>query len=96
MSFKNMNCDQLLSKFKFDKDVRKSPDNLRRGQFRVGWKKGLEGRGINESTLKKKLTWNNLGYRLGREHPDVFDEGKINEAYERFAQHYEDNGRARK
>jgi hypothetical protein len=53
-------------------DERESPDNLRKGAFKTGWGFGVASRrdnsapeGCSPETLVKKLTWWNLGYRLG-------------------------------
>ena len=48
---------------RYDHDDRQPPDNLRRGQFKAGWKAAAAGVRYNEQTLVR-LTWNNLGYRL--------------------------------
>ena len=48
------------------KDIRhKDPGALRRREFMKGWKAAVKGSEYTEETLKV-LTWNNLGYRLGR------------------------------
>jgi hypothetical protein len=53
-----------LNRMRYDHDDRQPPDNLRRGQFKAGWKAAAAGVRYNEQTLVR-LTWNNLGYRLG-------------------------------
>jgi len=30
-------CEQIISEIEYEKDIRKYPDNLRRGQFKSGW-----------------------------------------------------------
>jgi len=66
----------------YERDDRKSPDNLRRGQFRAGWF-GT----VSEETLKQKLTWHNLGYRMGQHFGPQSDE-KINKVFQALADDY--------
>lgn len=49
----------------FEYDGRADPDDARRLQFFVGFHRALTGRTYTAETLKK-LTWNNLGWRLGK------------------------------
>lgn len=62
-----------------DNDKRNEPDpeNDRQGAFKKGWNKGVESHNYPDDdaaiervcslkTLAEKLTWWNLGYRLGR------------------------------
>ena len=52
--------------FAFDRDERQTPDNLRRFRFGQGWRDAAElGKEYSDETLKT-LTWQNLGYRLGK------------------------------
>ncbi len=53
-----------LSQIRYDHDDRRPSDNLRKGQFKAGWKAGVAGARYDEQTLLR-LTWHNLGYRLG-------------------------------
>ena len=39
-------------------------DRRREAQFRVGWREAVEGREYSPAVLSR-LTWHNLGYRLG-------------------------------
>ena len=56
---------KLIAELVYEKDIRLSPDNFRRGQFKVNWKNAtVRGKIYTVHTLKK-LTWHNLGYRLG-------------------------------
>jgi hypothetical protein len=79
----DLDCEKLLSEFDYEEDVRRPPDNLRKGQFRAGWKRET----IREEKLRRELTWHNLGYRVGKlcSHKS---EDEINEIYEQFARHY--------
>jgi hypothetical protein len=57
-----------MSQLPFQRDVRHTdPDQTphRRARFRDGWKNGAEGHEYTAETLQE-LTWENLGYRLGR------------------------------
>jgi len=52
----------------FDKDTRHTEPNKsghRRARFRQGWLNAVEGKGYGDTALKE-LTWDNLGYRLGK------------------------------
>jgi hypothetical protein len=49
----------------FYHDNRADPDDARQRQFIVGFHQALAGRTYTAKTLKM-LTWNNLGWRLGR------------------------------
>jgi len=51
----------------YDKDVRMvDPDaNYRRGRFKVGWNKAIDGAEMDDEVLNQ-LTWENLGWRLGK------------------------------
>lgn len=52
----------------FDRDARHTDPNEsghRRARFRQGWLHAVEGRIYGDAALKE-LTWDNLGYRLGR------------------------------
>ncbi len=82
-------CEKLISEMEkaFKEDKREFPNNHRRGQFRVGWKAATgEARIYSESTLES-LTWNNLGYRLGKKLGNKNDD-EINKIFESFANHY--------
>jgi hypothetical protein len=86
-------CDQLLSELEYMNDVRKPPDGNRRGQFKGGWREATErGRVYRENTLER-LTWHNLGYRLGEKF-GARDGDDIDETFECFAHHYESRGRS--
>lgn len=65
----------------YDNDVRAvDPDaNYRRGQFKAGWNKAVDGKEIGDAL--KQLTWWNLGWRLGRLFGDTSDDQK-EELYE--------------
>jgi len=57
---------ERIGRFDFEVDARRFPDERRRGRFRVGWKAAAEAQPYSEEALRK-LTWENLGYRLGRD-----------------------------
>ena len=81
-------CATLLAEFNFNSDVRKFPDNLRKGQFRKGWHRAVKGKkGYTASTLNR-LTWNNLGYRMGQRY-GTKNLQEVVAAYEQFALHYQ-------
>jgi len=51
--------------FVFEIDERKPPDNYRRARFLDGWQNAVSGDNYEEQTLRT-LTWENLGFRLGK------------------------------
>ena len=58
--------ERLLRRLRFNHDVRKTPDDYRRRQFRAGWgDASVPGKQYTDDTLNR-LTWRNLGYRLGK------------------------------
>ncbi len=59
-------CEQIISELKYEKDVRKYPDNHRRGQFKAGWEDVVIRQQTYLQPTLKRLTWCNLGYRLGQ------------------------------
>ena len=83
----NTDLQSFLKGLAFRKDVRKFPDNRRRGQFRAGWNKASNGGTISDKKLRSELSWNNLGFRAGQ----VFGPAtatSIDEQFERFAAIY--------
>ena len=74
---------KVFSGLSYERDDRKPPDNRRRGQFRAGWKRDE----VREETLNEKLTWHNLGHRMGQ-HFGPQSDGKIDEAYQVLADDY--------
>jgi hypothetical protein len=77
----------------FEVDDRQPPDHDRKREFRKGWEHSLRNGVENEYTDKtlKKLTWNNLGYRLGRLFGNTPDEMR-EELYEWSVRHYQTIG----
>ncbi|MEX2173804.1 MAG: HNH endonuclease [Pirellulaceae bacterium] len=75
--------DQL----EFKRDRRRPPDAQRRSRFRSGWRDAdRRADGYSQSTLAK-LTWQNLGYRLGGRfgaRPD----SDVDFAFDTLAEHY--------
>lgn len=79
-------------------DDRQEPDSGRQGAFKRGWKCGVASRdnrddesdfeeGCSYETLAERLTWWNLGFRLGR----LFGEtsaGLVDEMYQLSAKQY--------
>ena len=80
---------KVFSGLSYEQDERKPPpykDNLRRGQFRSGWKRAVGGRGYTENVLKT-LKWNNLGWRMGQHFGSQSDQ-QIDYAYEVLVDDY--------
>ena len=78
---------KLLARLSDKPDVRKPPDERRRRQFRIGWHDTTErGKDYTADTLAR-LTWHNLGYRLGQ-HFGPQSPAEIDRAYEVAAREY--------
>jgi len=75
--------DQL----EFKRDRRRPPDEQRRSRFRSGWRDAdRRADGYSRSTLAK-LTWQNLGYRLG-ERFGPRNDSDVDFAFDILAEHY--------
>ena len=75
----------------FEVDNRQTPDQARKREFRKGWEHSLDLEdGYSDKTLKK-LTWNNLGYRLGKLFGDTPDKMR-EELYDWSVRHYQKIG----
>ena len=57
---------EALNTLDYAEDRRESPNERRLGQFRVGWKEGVQSEIVYAEGTLRRLTWRNLGYRLGR------------------------------
>ena len=68
-------------------DEREAPDDERRIQFRKGWNRATNRQHMKDATLKRKLTWNNLGYRVGLAHGPA-TVAKIHEMFDGLAAIY--------
>jgi hypothetical protein len=78
---------EALAGIQYAADVREPPDEPRRVRFRDGWVDAADrGRVYTEETLDQ-LTWQNLGYRLGRKfgHRPA---DEIDGTFEVLARHY--------
>lgn len=87
MVFDVQDCEQIISKIEYDKDIRKYPDNVRRGQFKSGWEDGAIRQQVYSPITLQRLTWRNLGYRTGV-HLGKRSVDEINAIFEVFARHY--------
>lgn len=82
--------ERLLSRLSYEQDVRDPPDNLRRARFEDGWKDAsIRNEAYTDRTLRQ-LTWQNLGYRFGREFGEQPSE-EIEKAYRFLARLYKNN-----
>lgn len=60
----------------FESDIRKrkpTETDPRRARFQAGWRQATTGKRYTEKALKK-LTWQNLGWRLGKLFGDTSEE----------------------
>lgn len=83
---------KLLNTFRYRVDIRNadpSPSHLR--AFRLGWKHGAERRGYGDTALDR-LSWQNLGNRLGLELGHVGAEEQ-ERAFEILARHLQQTRR---
>lgn len=87
---KSDNCAEILSQLEYKEDIRKKPNSHRRQQFLLGWEEAtISQKTYSKSTLKR-LTWRNLGYRIGQRFGQRSLE-KINQTFDRFAEYYQVN-----
>jgi hypothetical protein len=72
------------------RDIRKPPDDRRKGRFRQGWKDAADRRDSYKERALKQLTWQNLGNRFGKRfgpRPSV----EIDAIYEYIAMLFQEN-----
>ena len=79
----------LERKFDFDRDERETPDAARFGRFKAGWRDAVASLAGERELYNdlRTLTWQNLGYRLGRVFGEVPDEVKET-VFNLFREHY--------
>ncbi|MFQ3651911.1 MAG: HNH endonuclease [Gemmataceae bacterium] len=76
--------ERAFAQMHYNDDYRKAPDDRRRVRFRTGWEDATKrGAAYSEATLQR-LTWNNLGYRFGRQFGTASPE-EIDAVYEHLA-----------
>ncbi|GEM_PF-1604220 len=80
-------CERIISELDYSKDVRKYPDNFRRGQFKSGWRDRVLRQQTYFPGVLKRLTWCNLGYRMGQRF-GYQSSDEINQVFDIFAEHY--------
>lgn len=66
MPIPNHDIDAAVSACVYDRDERKAPDEHRRSKFLVGWEEATQHHKVYEAEALQRLTWKNLGYRLGQ------------------------------
>ena len=57
--------DNAFTACVYERDERKAPDEHRRSKCLVGWEDATQRRKDYEAAALQRLTWKNLGYRLG-------------------------------
>ena len=68
----------------YHRDERKAPDEHRRSKFRVGWEDATVRDKTYTVDALERLTWMNLGYRLGQ-HFGVRSPEEIDSVWEQVA-----------
>lgn len=76
-------CRRTLESFPYREDPRNPPDEARRGRFRSGWKTAAAGETYGAAALQR-LTWDNLGWRLGDRYGSQPDD-LVDRVFDRFA-----------
>ncbi len=83
---------RALAELDFEFDARNPPDEWRRRQFRLGWDEAVgEGQPYGQTTLKR-LSWNNLGYRLGKRFGSL-PQATVDLVFDVLAEEYHRRGR---
>lgn len=77
--------DEAVGAFVYARDERKAPDEHRRGKFRVGWEDASQGRRTYTAEALERLTWMNMGYRLGQRFGHLTP-SRINAVYDYLAE----------
>lgn len=85
--FETSDCEQLIAQLNYEKDDRQYPDNRRRGQFKAGWQDATIRQQRYSAQALRRLTWRNLGYRLGQQFGDTSIDN-INYMFDIFAKQY--------
>jgi predicted HNH restriction endonuclease len=80
--------DSIFNELIYERDGRNPPNSHRLAQFKRGWLNATsQNKKYRDQTLNKRLTWNNLGYRLGTK-LSYLDDVYIEEIYNFFAEKY--------
>ena len=83
----------FLASLTYRRDDRNPPDDARRQQFKIQWKRAAQGESMSEQTLRAKLTWANLGYRAGLQFGPASD-AKVDAVFDRLATIYASDAQA--
>lgn len=65
---------EAFARLEYRRDKRCPPDERRRGQFRAGWADAAKRGVVYADGTLERLTWRNLGYRLGHRFGDRLPE----------------------
>lgn len=82
--------ERLLSQLSYEQDVRNPPDNLRLARFEAGWRDASIRNETYDNQTLRQLTWQNLGYRFGKEFDEQPSE-EIEGAYRFLARLHNEN-----
>lgn len=61
---------EAFALLQYQRDERRPPDERRRGQFCAGWEDATRRGEVYSAGTLERLTWRNLGYRLGKHFGD--------------------------
>ena len=76
--------ERVFAQMEYDGDDRRAPDERRRARFRTGWEDATKRSEIYSDATLKRLTWNNQGYRFGRQFGEAAH-AQIDEVYDHLA-----------
>jgi hypothetical protein len=78
---------QLMDGLDYECDIREPPDALRQHNFGIGWEDAALRSRVYRPTAMRRLTWQNLGNRLGVRYGPMSRE-EIDQIYTVLAEHY--------
>lgn len=81
---------ESLERMDYRFDPRRPPDEPRRQQFHVGWADATDRNKTYTPSTLRRLTWRNLGYRLGRD-LGAKSSKRIDDVFDALADLYEED-----
>jgi hypothetical protein len=71
LSMTDQEIQQSFWAMRYNRGIRKPPDNRRHCQFKAGWNDAVRSKQYTERILRN-LTWKNLGWRFGKTPPQQY------------------------